>query len=175
MLLPDGFSSLITINYPTSPITLFLREKELQPFSLDLGGPIDTSTMQNQMMRTQAAKSLVTTGEVTLSCQYDPGIYLQLLTRVIERGGNNNPQNNIPLGFRPRLGATALMSWYFPDGSRIDFYAWVEKMTPPVHKEGDMPLMEVKICLSNRNITTSVAPEYVPVFTPGVFPGELVR
>ena len=172
MLLPDGYSTILNILWPNLPVTLFIREKELQPPALDLGGGIETSTMRNARMRTFAAKSLLTLGELTLMCQYDPGVYGQMLTIVAEpaAGGVGGL-----VGVRTRMGAIARMDVIFPDASILRFYGWVDKIAPPSHKEGDFPLMEIKIVPGNRNSTSVGAPEFVPVFIPGALPGAIGR
>ena len=175
MQLVDGYSAYVVSTFPTMNVTLFIRERELQPPAVDLGGQIETTTMLNNFVRTHAAKSLATIGELTLQCQYDPGIYAQMLSVVAD--------STVSGSFRFRQGQNASHIITFPDGARFGFFGWYEKITPPSHKEGDFPLMEVKIQPSNRcsftgtfmDAVATLGAEFVPRFEQGRNYGVVAR
>lgn len=146
MFLVDGFSTVVTFSGLPG---IFLREREVTPPELDAGGEIDTSTMLNSRMRTRAAKSLATLGKVTMMCQYDPFVYSQLATW---------------------LGVVQVITVVFPDGFEMSFPGWVDKFTPPSHKEGDFPLATVEIIPSNTNqtpVSATAANDVLPDFEDG--------
>lgn len=149
MILPNGYACILTTMFPNNQVTLFIRERELQPPSLDLGGGIEISTMYNNYFKTKVSKGLIEVGDVTLQARYDPYIYAQMLAIVPEAGGPGGPPPGRLAGTRRRLGQNAQQVVTFPDGTVLVVYGWYDKITPPSHKEGDVPLMEVKIVVSN--------------------------
>lgn len=132
MFLTNGHRTLVSMSLLPG---VFLREREVQPPSLDMGGSIDTTTMRNSLFRTATSKTLITVGELTMMCQYDPFVYNQFI---------------VTLG-----GVRQLFTVQFPDGMTFTFWGALEKITPPSHKEGDFPLMEVKIIPHLRNTTAT--------------------
>lgn len=135
MLLPDGFRTLVTFSLRPG---IFLREREVTPPELDGGAPIDTTTMRNLRWRTQASRSLLTLGELVLQCQYDPFVYAQLIAD---------------------MQVNQLITVTFPDGALLAFYGWINKFTPPSHKEGEFPVAEVRIVPRLRG--AAVAPQVI--------------
>ncbi len=127
--LNDGFSTVVTVSL-TPSLILTLREKEVQPPDLDGGGPIETTTMRNTLVRTKQPKKLTTIGDLVMHCQYDPAEYAAFI-----------------LGHGQRIGFCSVT---FPDGSTLGFFGWVESFKPSSHKEGEFPTAEVKIIPSNQ-------------------------
>jgi hypothetical protein len=118
-----------------------LREREVQPPGLDGGGEVDTTTMLNARWRTKQPKHLITLTDIRAQCQYDPIVYQTLVQGVL----NVNQQIRI----------------VFPDGHTVTFWGWLDKATPPSHKEGEFPLMEVMVHCSNQdNNGVEQAPVY---------------
>ncbi len=129
-LLTDGFRTTVAFQN----FNLFLataREREVQPSGLDGGGPIDTVTMRNRDWRSTAPKSLISLSEGTLQVQYDPFAYVMITAAML---------------------INQKVNFWFPDGSAISLYGWLDKFTPVSHKEGEFPLAEIKIHPSNINL-----------------------
>lgn len=145
--LTDGYQTLIGfVDAPLlglGDLTLVMKEKEVQPPDIDGGGELDTTTMRNVTWRTKQPKSLFTLGDVTAQIQYDPIIYTSILVLL---------NRNTRIGIR------------FPDLSALSFFGWVDKFTPPSHKEGDFVIAELKIHCSNQN---NSGVEVAPVFFAG--------
>lgn len=141
MFLHDGFQTWIGFPDLAPNIALVMKEREVQPPDMDGGGEIETSTMRNTRWRTKAPKSLITLGDVTLQVQYDPSLYNDILALI-----NVNTRVEIK----------------FPDTSTLTFYGWVDKFTPPSHKEGEFPVAEIKVHCSNVHAGTGA--EQAPVY-----------
>lgn len=174
MYLNDGFSTLVVINFDHSNISLTLREREVQPPALDTGGPIEITTMRNKYMRTFAAKQLVSLGILKITCQYDPKIYFDLLTRVTDNFSAGEPPPGRPTNTRLRIGANAQITVVFPDAQLLTFRGYIDKITPPSHKEGEFPLMEVEIVPTNTyksETAKSTVQEHIPTNKPAVAGG----
>lgn len=140
-ILRDGYRTLITIaNLPG--LSLIFHEREVQPPSVE-AGEIDTHTMRDTLWRGKWPKSLLSAGDVTIPAAYDPVAYTTIVARI----------------GRPANVTTCVIT--MPDGSTLTLYGWVDSITPPSHKEGEMPLMEMKFKVSNRNgAYTEVGPAY---------------
>lgn len=125
--LDDGFSTIITLaNLPS----VKLYEREVTPPGFKGGGPIETTTMRNTAWRTQAPKKLKTLDPVTSTVAF--------ATEVI-------PQ------VQGQIGVNQLVQITFPDGSRIEFFGWVEEFTLSAFTEGEQPTATLSIQPSNRN------------------------
>src|ERR1700761_1015969 len=109
--LTDGFKTLITFSLNGS---VKLKEREVQPPGLSGGGPIDTSTMRNTLMKTKSPKSLIDTKQMALQAAYDPAVYTDILAMLLE-----NQQCYVT----------------FPDGSKVTFWGWIEEFQPTGLKE----------------------------------------
>jgi hypothetical protein len=154
MFLVDGFRTIF--GFSALP-GVFLREREVQTPELDGGGPIDTTTMLNVNWRTNAAKSLKTLGELTAQCQYDPFVYSQIITTL--------------------LNANNLITMVFPDAATMTFWGFLNKFTPAPKKEGDFPLAEIKVVPTHRNGVPfqGIVAEAGPVVVGGNNVGFVVR
>lgn len=129
-LLTDGYQTLITLTNTGNAgqqQTVF-KEREGTPPAVTLGGPIDTHTMRNKWRMTKAPKHLYNVDASTFQVQYDPVMYLMLITGAIR-----------VLGLNQEITIT------FPDGRRYVDWGWVEDFKPTGHKHGDFPLAELKI------------------------------
>lgn len=136
--LNDGFSTLIHFSLNS---TVLLKEKEVTPPGIDGGGENDTTTMHNTTWRTRQPKSLKTLSECSLVASYDPAVFDAIVTML-----NDNQ----------------LITLEFPDGSRLNFWGWINEFKPNRHVEGEQPTAEVTIIASNQNDSgTEVAPDYI--------------
>lgn len=124
-ILIDGFPTVVIF---TTSAGLFVRERTVTPPEYDGGGPINTTSMYNSFMRTQAPKALKTTGPMTMSSFWDSRVYTQLLVA---------------------MQVNQLMTARFHDGSGISFWGWIDKFTPPTHEEGTEPLADMTILASH--------------------------
>lgn len=125
--LQDGFKTLITFAMNGA---VKLKEREVTPPGLTGGGAINTSTMRNNTMVTKSPKSLMDTKGIALQCNYDPAVYNDIKSMLLE-----NQQITVT----------------FPDNSKIIVWGWIEEFQPTGLKEGDFPIADVKIELSNVN------------------------
>lgn len=123
----DGFKT--TISFALQPAVKFW-EKEVTPPSLQGGGATATSTMRNNLLRTFAPKKLITMGESSATCAWDPAVYPQLLTMI-----NKNQ----------------LITVTFPDGDTVAFWGWLDDFTPGPNVEGEQPTADITVICSNQN------------------------
>lgn len=129
--LQDGYQTLVTFaNLPG--LSVIFHEREVQPPSVE-AGEIDTMTMRDMLWRGKWPKSLLSAGDVTIPGRYDPVAYTTIVARI----------------GRPANVTTCVIR--MPDLSTLTLYGWIDSITPPSHKEGEMPLMEIKFKVSNRN------------------------
>lgn len=127
-VLIDGFKTILIFD---DDITLSVRERSVTPPELDGGGPINTNSMWNTRMRTQAPKALITSGPMTCSVFWDTAVYGQL--RALGGG----------------LGRNQEISVVFPDLSGFTFWGWIDKFTPPEMQEGVEPIAELTVLPSH--------------------------
>lgn len=150
----DGYSTLLVFGRggaivpPGFPPAF--RIKTVTPPELDGGGPLDTTDMNNVIMRTSAPKNLLTLGSLKMTVYYDSALVLaQLLVGM---------QFNCFMVIR------------FPDGSGWGFWGWMEKFTPHENREGENPLADVEIHPSNAGApgyTNNIVPSRVSAGNPG--------
>jgi len=139
--LDDGYQTLIS--FANNP-TVHFWEKSVTPPGMDGGGPTATTTMHNTQLRTFAPKFLVTMTEGSMVCAYDPVVYDEIITNL--------------------LNQNQLITVTFPDGSTVQFWGWVDKFTPNEHTEGEQPTANVSIQPSNQNDS---GVETLPVYAAG--------
>lgn len=140
--LTDGYQTLISCTVGT--MTTFFKEKETQAPELDMGGPIDITTMRNLAVRTAAPKHLKTVGPMKVQVMWDPTLALSSLYTIF-------------------LGANGLWSVTFPDGQVERFYGYMDKFTPASYKEGELPLAELTVIPTNISSYTTLT-EASPTF-----------
>jgi len=123
----DGYQTLITLaNDPT----LKIYEKEVTPPGYQGGGPIDTTTMRNETLRTASPKSLKTLSPMTIVAAYETEAYADL---------------------RDQINENQLITVTFPDGASLHFWGWVDEFTPGALTEGEQPTATVTIIPSNHD------------------------
>lgn len=129
--LRDGFST--TISLPALgndiPAELNLWEKTVTAPGLDGGGAIEIATMRNRQWRTKSSKYLMTLGDLNLTVAYDPTTF-GILVGDVDAG---------------IINANTVYNVFFPDGTYLSFYAYMDKFTPQEKKEGEQPLASVTI------------------------------
>lgn len=130
----DGHATLIMME--NAPL-IKLFEKQVTPPAINAGGPIQTTSMRNVAVHTQAPKKLKGVGEVKVSCAYATiainDIYAQL-------------------GINQRITVT------YPDGSRYRYWGWLDSFTPSSHTMGEQPTAEAVFQASNVNNDDAEAP-----------------
>ncbi len=99
----EGFSSKIA--FALDP-DISLWEKSVTPPSLDGGEPVPSTTMHNALYRTQRARTLVTIGNISGKCEYDPAVWDQIMSII-------NVEGSITVEWR--------------DGSTLDLFGYLQK------------------------------------------------
>lgn len=123
----DGQST--TFSFGTT-VALRFREKRVTPPDYKGGGPLDGTDMRNVNMRTKASKKLITAGQMKTSGYYDPFLYSQFVSNI-------------------QVNQT--INLLFPDFSLVVFYGWLEEFNPEEHREGENPMAELIMEISNQN------------------------
>lgn len=141
--LPDGFKT--TIAFSLAP-AIALWEKTVMPPGIEGGEPINISTMLNNYWHTKWPRSLVDISDAQSEYAYDPDA-------VWATGAN-------VLGI---LNVNQSITVWFPDNSAISFYGWLRSFKHKSHVEGEFPLADSIIVVSN---TDSNFNEQGPVFSP---------
>ena len=134
----DGFST--TIEFANDSDIQFF-EKEVTPPGVSGGGENDTSTMRNLKWRTRSPKGLITLSEASLSVAYDPSVYDEIVALV---------------------NVNQLITINFADGSKLDFFGWLDEFTPGAAVEGEQPTADITIIPSNQDLN---GVEIDPVYT----------
>ena len=138
MRIDDGFATLITFK---NHATVKFWEKEVTPPSIEAGGANDTTNMHNTTWRTKAPKKLKSLGESSAKVSYDPAVYADIPDMV---------------GENQEITSTCA------DGSKIEFWGWIDTFNPGSCTEGNVPTADIKIICSNQNATGA---ETAPVYT----------
>lgn len=135
--LTDGFPTYVSFSAATGA---GFWEKTITPPGLAAGGPNDTTTMRTTRWRTRQPKKLVTADNMTGDAAYDPAVYNDLIAMI---------------------GVVQVVTVWFPDGSTVDFHAWLDEFKPNANKEGEQPTAAFTIIPSNQTATgLEVAPAY---------------
>ena len=138
--LNDGHPTTIDFDV-ASGVTLLFKEKSVTPPGISGGGENDTTTMRNTRWRTRQPKALVTATNMTFTAQYDPAVWDQILDELINVNG--------------------LITVTFRDGSKLDFYGWLDEFILGEHVEGTGPEATCTIILSNQTTAgVEIAPDY---------------
>ena len=138
--LNDGHPTTIDFDV-ASGVTLLFKEKSVTPPSIMGGGENDTTTMRNSAWRTRQPKVLKTLGTMTFTASYDPEVYDQIVTELINQNG--------------------LITVTFSDNSTLEFYGWLDEFTPGECVEGAQPESTCTIICSNQTTAgVEIAPNY---------------
>ena len=128
--LTDGHPTTIVFDALGSGVTLLAKETSVTPPGISAEGENDTTTMKNSTWRTKQPKALKTLTDGSLTFQYDPAIYDQILTII---------------------GVNGLITITFSDESTLEFYGWLDNFTPGECVEGAMPTATGTIICSNQD------------------------
>lgn len=136
--LNDGFSTKIAF---AADADVSFWEKTVTPPGIDGGDPIDITNMFNSAVRTKAARSLYDVTDASLSVQYDPVVYDQIIALI-------NVNTSITV--------------HFPNGDTLDFFGYLRSFTPQENQEGEEPLADIVIVSTNVDSSdgTETAPNY---------------
>lgn len=127
--LPDGYAAKITFDdFPS--IELFIKEPT--PPGYEMGGPNPQTTMENVKYRTQRPKKLITVTGSQVTVAYDTAF----LTRLTTTGGG-------------MLGKNQFCHAVYGDGSKHNWWGWLEAFKPGPLKEGAMPEATCQLEVSN--------------------------
>jgi hypothetical protein len=119
----NGFSTLITfaaLDFGPANIV----EKTVTSPGVEGGGPINITNMRNLRFRTAVPKSLLTVKNLTLTVQWDPVWYDLVILN---------------------MQVVDLTSIIYPDASALEFYAWVDDISPQENREGEEPLANMVV------------------------------
>lgn len=137
--LDDGFPTKIA--FARDP-DVSLWEIGVTPPGIDGGDPIDTTTMHNVTWRTMSPRQLKTLTPFSFRAAYDPVVYTSIVELINEPGA---------------------ITVHLPDGSKLDFYGFLQTFEPDEHAEGEFPEASCAICPTNYDPVNRV--EAAPVLT----------
>lgn len=140
IILGDGFSTKIA--FARDPDVSFW-EKTVGPPGIDGGEAIDQTTMHNVAWRTKSARTLKTLTDSSLTVAYDPNVYNNIIDNLINMAGS--------------------ITVHFPDGSKLDFYGYLQSFEPDDLTEGEQPTATITIVVTNFDPVNRV--EAGPVLT----------
>jgi hypothetical protein len=138
--LDDGYQTLIATAADTN---VSFWEKTVQPPGLDGGDAIDTTNMHNTVWRTMRARALKTLTEFTVLAGWDPDVYNNIIDNLL------NVESDYTVNF--------------PDGSTLDFFAYMRVFAPAELAEGVQPEATITFQPTNYDPTNDV--EASPVLT----------
>jgi len=127
----SGFSTRITFANADSGVTAFLREEEITPFTLSMGGANDVTSMQNTRYRTKKGKHLINIEPATLTIQYDPAILTDMVAL---------------------MGVNQEMVITMPDGHTWTFWGEIDNFSPgPLSVSEDKSTATITLEVTNLN------------------------
>jgi len=138
MRIDDGHQTLISFSLNAG---VKLWEKAVTPPGISAGGPTDTTTMRNEIWRTNAPKHLKSLTPMSFTAAYDTAVYVQLLAMI---------------------GVNQVIEVEFADGSLLQFWGWLDEFTPGENVEGEQPTADCTIVPSNQDADgAEIAPVYI--------------
>lgn len=137
----DGFPT--TIALATAGASILFKVKTVKPGGYVGGGGISMTTMSNTRYRTQMPKRLVTVQDIEVNASYDV------------------TQHSTIVGL---MQVNQKITLTFEDLDKVEYYGWIDEFVLVEMKEGEQPLANVKMCVSNLNTTTSTWVETGPLF-----------
>jgi hypothetical protein len=137
----DGFPT--TIAFATAGAGIVFKVKTIKPGGYVGGGGNSVTTMSNTRFRTQMPKRLVTVQDIEINASYDV------------------TQHSTIVGL---MQVNQKITVTFEDLDKVEYYGWLDEFTFVEMKEGEQPVANVKICVSNLNTTTSTWVEVGPTF-----------
>lgn len=134
--LGDGYVSKLT---PSADTDVSFWEKQITPFGMDGGEPVDTTTMHNSTYRTMAPRGLITATSLESTSAYDPRVLDQIVALI---------------------NVETVWTVLFPDTSTWSFYGFLRSFTPGALVEGTQP--EASIVVEPTNTDPSNGSEEGP-------------
>lgn len=139
--LGDGFKTLVIFANDTD-IDLWMDE--VTPPGWEGDDPVETTTQDNDVLRTFAPGSLAMIPDATFTCLYDPAVYDQVKVII------NDPTT---------------ITYIFPNHDTYALYGYLRSFVPSGLKRGDRAEATVTITFTNADPTT--CQEELPVYTAG--------
>jgi hypothetical protein len=140
--LRDGQSTFVAIDLAE---TISFWEITVKPPAMDLGDPVDQTTMWNSARRTQAPRNLYSLGNVEIECAYNPKVYDEILALI---------------------GIVRAISVEFSNHDQVTDWGWLNTFDPQPAAEGEMPRATVTICFGGEDpYPHGCWQESVPVWT----------
>lgn len=138
-MLYDGLKTVITLS--NKPGIQFW-EQTVTPPGIDGGEATNTTTMHNAAWRTMRPKKLKTLKPVESNAGYDPDVLSDIIAQC-------NVEQTITV--------------WWPDGSSLAFFGYLQTFEPQETKEGEFPLAKCTVIPTNWDPQNNV--EAAPVFT----------
>ena len=138
--LEDGHPSKIAFARDTD---VRFWEVSGNPPGLDGGDEINITTMHNTTWRTMAARSLKTLTPSVWKVGYDPGVITEINNNLINQEGS--------------------ITRHLPDGSKLDFFGFLQKIEFGEFVEGEMPTATITVVPTNYDPVNRT--EQAPVLT----------
>lgn len=124
--LDDGYSTKIA--FERDPDVSFWEVTVKLP-GFDGGEPINIVTMHNSLWVTKAGRALIEITDITGTCAYDPAVYDQIKTNLMNRNGS--------------------VTCHLPDGTTIAMWAYLRLFDPVENADGTFPTANFTIVLTN--------------------------
>lgn len=117
-------------------------EESSKPPGFDGGAPIKTTTFFNLHVHTKAARTLYEYHDGDFTAIYNPKVMTEITSLINQEGS---------------------ITQYFSDGSKVDFYGYLQKVDFMEMKEGEAPKLKGTIVVTNWDPVNDV--EVLPVYT----------
>jgi hypothetical protein len=131
MIIQNGYSTLLSFGAAGGgAISALMRIMSITPPGWDGGGPIDTTSMANNALRTRISKALITMTEMPFTVQYDPILVISLI---------------------PFINLNQQISILFPDDSIVTFWGWFNDWKPGENKVDELPVAACSVVPSNQD------------------------
>lgn len=140
--LPEGFQLKLVSN--TLPTACYF-EVAVKPPGLQVGA-IDQTTMYNSNVRTKLPAKLKEWMAITGTAAWGPKVFSAADVRDALMGRNS--------------------SWtcYFPDGSYLDFWGWLDQFDPQETQDKNRPIANITVEISNLDTAGNIVePVYFDV------------
>lgn len=143
--LPTGFSTKLAFNRDADASFWESLEGGVGIPGVDGGDPIDISTMHQVAWRVMTARVLKTLTPFTVVAGFDPKIY-----------GVSDMRENL-------VNQNGSVTSHFPDGSKLDYFAFLRGWDSPSNSESNMPVITLNVVPTNYDNVTRT--EASPVLT----------
>lgn len=127
-IMHDGLHTIIAFNNSGAAGVLF-KETALKPFGFDGRGPINITSLRNNFVVTKVPKQLCDVTAMMGTAEWDSDLYITILNDLLQ--------------------INQICQLQFPNGNIWQFWGWLDKFDPQEHKEGELPLANLTIEVSN--------------------------